>query len=54
MLQLTSELTALKQKPGDTTAHVVNGQHQQQQEKTEAQEYFETRSNAKALYDMIP
>ena len=54
VLQLTSELTALKQKPGDTTAHVVNGQHQQQQEKTEAQEYFETRSNAKALYDMIP
>ena len=54
VLQLTSELTALKQKPGDTTAQVVNGQHQQQQEKTEAQEYFETRSNAKALYDMIP
>ena len=54
VLQLTSELTALKQKPGDTTAHVVNGQHQQQQDKTEAQEYFETRSNAKALYDMIP
>ena len=54
VLQLTSELTALKQKPGDTTVHVVNGQHQQQQEKTEAQEYFETRSNAKALYDMIP
>lgn len=54
VLQLTSELTALKQKPGDTTAQVVNGQHQQQQEKTEAQEYFETRSNAKALFDMIP
>ena len=55
VLQLTTEITALKQKPGDTTAHVVNSQAQQQhQEKSEAEQYFETRNNAKALFDMIP
>ncbi len=53
--QLTTEVATLKKKPGDTTAQVVNNpQQQQQQEKTEAQEYFETRANAQALYDMIP
>ncbi len=51
--QLTAEVNTLKQKPADTTAHVVD-QHQQQEDKTEAQEYFETRANAKALFDMIP
>ena len=53
--QLTAEVATLKQKPADTTAHVVNSQAQQQhQEKSEAELYFETRNNAKALFDMIP
>jgi ATP-dependent protease ClpP protease subunit len=53
--QLQAEVATLKQKPADTTAHVVNSQAQQQhQEKSEAELYFETRNNAKALFDMIP
>jgi len=54
VLQLTTEITALKQKPGDTTAHVVTPQQTPQGEKSEAQQYFETRANAKALFDMVP
>ncbi len=54
VLQLTGELTALKQKPGDTTAHVVNDQKPQQADKSEAQQYFETRANARALFDALP
>ncbi len=53
--QLQAEVNTLKQKPADTTAHVVNSQAQQQhQDKSEAEQYFETRNNAKALFDMIP
>jgi FtsZ-binding cell division protein ZapB len=52
--QLTAEVNTLKQKPADTTAHVVSSQAQQHQEKSEAEQYFETRSNAQALFDMIP
>ncbi len=54
VLQLTTEITALKQKPGDTTAHVVTPQQTPRGEKSEAQQYFETRANAKALFDMVP
>lgn len=52
--QLQAEVNTLKQKPADTTAHVVNSQAQQHQDKSEAEQYFETRNNAKALFDMIP
>ena len=53
--QLTAEVASLKQQPGDTTAHVVNDQHQQNGgEKSEAELYFESRANAKALFDAIP
>ena len=52
--QLTAEVNTLKQKPADTTAHVVSSQNQQHQDKTEAEQYFETRNNAQALFDMIP
>ena len=53
--QLQAEVNTLKQKPGDTTAHVVNDQHQQQNvEKTEAEQYFESRANAQSLFDSLP
>lgn len=52
--QLTSEITALKQKPGDTTAHVVNNQNKPQTEKTEAEQYFESRANAQELFNSLP
>jgi regulator of replication initiation timing len=53
--QLQNEVNTLKQKPGDTTAHVVNDQHQQQRtEKTEAEEYFESRASAQSLFDSLP
>ena len=53
--QLQNEVNTLKQKPGDTTAHVVNDQHQQQNvEKTEAELYFESRANAQSLFDALP
>ena len=55
VLQLTSELTALKQKPGDTTAQVINNQQgQQQTEKSEIDQYIESRENAKELYNSLP
>ena len=52
--QLQNEVNTLKQKPGDTTAHVVNDQHQQRTEKSEAEMYFESRANAQSLYDELP
>lgn len=55
VLQLTSELTALKQKPGDTTAQVMNNQQgQQASEKSEIDQYIESRENAKELFDSLP
>ena len=53
--QLSAEVATLKQKPADTSSHVVNDQHQEQhQDKTDADLYFESRKNAKDLYNLIP
>ena len=53
--QLQSEVNTLKQKPADTTAHVVNDKHDEQPaEKTDAQEYFESRASAQSLFDALP
>ena len=53
--QLSAEVATLKQKPADTSSHVVNDQHQEQhQDKTDADSYFESRKNAKDLYNLIP
>lgn len=53
--QLSAEVATLKQKPADTSSHVVNDQHQEQhQDKTDADRYFESRKNAKDLYNLIP
>ena len=53
--QLQAEVNTLKQKPGDTTAHVVNDKHTDQPaEKSEAEQYFESRANAQSLFDALP
>ena len=53
--QLQAEVATLKQKPGDTTAHVVNDKHTDQPaEKSEAEQYFESRANAQSLFDSLP
>ena len=53
--QLQSEVDTLKKKPGDTSAQVVNNQQKQEPaEKTDAEEYFESRANAQELFDMLP
>lgn len=53
--QLQAEVDTLKQKPGDTTAHVVNDKHTDQPaEKSEAEQYFESRANAQSLFDSLP
>ncbi|MBQ8712964.1 MAG: ATP-dependent Clp protease proteolytic subunit [Prevotella sp.] len=53
--QLSAEVATLKQKPADTSSHVVNDQHQDQpQDKTDADRYFESRKNAKDLFNLIP
>lgn len=52
--QLASENETLKKKPGDSTAQVVNDQHQQQEEKSDVDEFFEARATAKSLYDELP
>jgi ATP-dependent protease ClpP protease subunit/regulator of replication initiation timing len=53
--QLQAEVATLKQKPGDTTAHIVNDKHTDQPaEKSEAEQYFESRANAQSLFDSLP
>ncbi len=53
--QLTAEVAALKQRPADTTAHVVNDHRKEKSEDmSEVERYFESRSNAKELFDLVP
>ena len=53
--QLTTQLAELKQKPGDTTAQVVNDKHTDQPaEKSDAEQYFESRAAASELFNMLP
>ena len=53
--QLTTQLAELKQKPGDTTAQVVNDKHSDQPaEKSDAEQYFESRANATELFNALP
>jgi ATP-dependent protease ClpP protease subunit/regulator of replication initiation timing len=53
--QLQDEVNTLKQKPADTTVHVVNDKHEEQPaEKTDAEQYFESRANAQSLFDALP
>lgn len=53
--QLTAEVATLKQKPAETSSHVVNDQHlDQPQDKTDADRYFESRKNARDLFNLVP
>ena len=52
--QLQAEVTELKKKPGDTSSQILDDAHQSQQDVTGMQALFQTRSNARELYDMMP
>ena len=52
--QLQAEVTELKKKPGDSTSQILDDAHQSQQDVTGMQALFQTRSNARELYDMMP
>ena len=51
---LKAEIEELKKKPAETTAHVVENKGEQPTTKTAVDRYFESRANAKSLYDLIP
>ena len=52
--QLQNEVNTLKQKPAESTAHVVNDKHDQQVEKTDAELYLESCANAQSLFNELP
>ena len=52
--QLQTEITELKKKPGDSTSQILDDAHQSQQDVTGMQALFQTRSNARKLFDMMP
>ena len=52
--QLQAEVTELKKKPADTSSQILDDAHQSQQDVTGMQALFQTRSNARELYDMMP
>ena len=53
--QLQNEVNTLKQKPADTTAHVVNDKHDDKPaEKTDAELYFDSCASAQSLFDELP
>ena len=52
--QLQAEVTELKKKPGDTSSQILDDAHQSQQDVTGMQALFQTRSNARELFDMMP
>ena len=51
---LKAEIEELKKKPADTTSHVVDNKSEQSESKTPVDRYFESRANAKSLFNMIP
>ena len=52
--QLQNEVNTLKQKPAESTAHVVNDKHDQQVDKTDAELYLESCANAQSLFNELP
>ena len=52
--QLQAEVTELKKKPGDTSSQILDDAHQSQQDVTGMQALFQTRANARELFDMMP
>ena len=52
---LNAEIAELKKKPAETSSHVVEDKHEKSTgEKSAVDRYFESRANAKSLYDLIP
>ena len=52
--QLQAEVNELKKKPGDTSSQILDDAHQSQQDVTGMQALFQTRANARELFDMMP
>ena len=52
--QLQAEVTELKKKPADTSSQILDDAHKSQQDVTGMQALFQTRSNARELFDMMP
>jgi len=52
--QLQAEVTELKKKPADTSSQILDDAHQSQQDVTGMQALFQTRANARELFDMMP
>ena len=51
---LEKELAELKKQPAESSAQVVNDQHRATTTKNEVDRYFETRANARSLFDLVP
>jgi len=51
---LKAQVEDLKAKPGDTTAHVVDGSSKKEVDQSPVARYFESRANAKDLFNAIP
>ena len=51
---LEKQVAELNKRPAESSAQVVNDQHGTTTPKNEVDRYFETRSNARSLYDLVP
>ena len=51
---LEKQIAELNKRPAESSAQVVNDQHGTTTPKNEVDRYFETRSNARSLYDLVP
>ena len=52
--QLQAEVTELKKKPADSTSQILDDAQKSQQDLSGMQALFQTRANARELYDMMP
>ena len=52
--QLQAEVTELKKKPADSTSQILDDAQKSQQNLSGMQALFQTRANARELYDMMP
>ena len=52
---LETEIADLKKKPADTSSHVIDDNHNEQsKEKSVVDNYFDSRANAKTLFNLLP
>ena len=52
---LETEIADLKKKPADTSSHVIDDNHNEQsKEKSVVDNYFDSRANAKNLFNLLP